>query len=274
MGSLFRDGEVLEGREAAEAIRTTAAGGHGLLVQDRAGPPPGWIDAQVEATTPAALSAERPVPQVVIVHLGSCTDVVDALDALDARRRRAHFALAFEALPGNAVKPAEVAVPSFHHGDHCVWVPVLHPRAEHALRALLARLRPLATLPVVPWPAAEARRGDELLVASARLLEEAGVRADDLIHASDSTPLDLYATLTGLHATLADLRATATDRNARREPGGRGGRLAVTPHACDAHGLAAALAAHERAAILVPVLAPRPPADPSTTRVLWLSPRV
>lgn len=81
-----------------------------------------------------------------------------------------------------------------------IWVPVLGERAVSRVTRLYEELDPDETCPVVPWPAADPRRADRLVLEFRQLLFE-GIRLEprNVIQAAERNPFDLYRTLGRLH---------------------------------------------------------------------------
>lgn len=81
-----------------------------------------------------------------------------------------------------------------------IWVPVLGEQAAARVKALYDELEPDETCPVLPWPAHNPRRGDELLLEHRRLLfEEMRLEPRNVIHAAERNPFDLYRTVSQLY---------------------------------------------------------------------------
>ncbi len=81
-----------------------------------------------------------------------------------------------------------------------IWVPVLGERAVARVRRLYEELEPNETCPVLPWPAADPRRGDRLMLEYRQLLfEEIELEARNVIYAAERNPFDLYRTIGRLH---------------------------------------------------------------------------
>lgn len=80
-----------------------------------------------------------------------------------------------------------------------IWVPVLGERAVTRVTSLYRELQPDETCPVLPWPARDPRRADDLVLEYRRLLfEEIHIEPRNVIHAAERNPFDLYRTLTRL----------------------------------------------------------------------------
>ena len=100
-------------------------------------------------------------------------------------------------------------VPGFTHGLDSeagskqvrIWAPVLGHGESAALRAVRDRLEAREICPVLPFPAVNPRRGDDLLSSYRQLLiEETEIDLRDIIYADERNPFDLYRTLSRLHA--------------------------------------------------------------------------
>jgi hypothetical protein len=81
-----------------------------------------------------------------------------------------------------------------------IWVPVLGERAVARVSRLHEELEPSETCPVLPWPAADPRRGDRLMLEYRQLLfEDIRLEPRNVIHAAERNPFDLYRTIGRLH---------------------------------------------------------------------------
>lgn len=86
-----------------------------------------------------------------------------------------------------------------------IWAPVLGPGEGIALRAIRDRLEAREICPVLPFPASEPRRGDDLALGYRQLLfEEMQVNPGDIIYADERNPFDLYRTLSRLNAKFTE----------------------------------------------------------------------
>jgi len=86
-----------------------------------------------------------------------------------------------------------------------IWAPVLGHGEAVALRAIRDRLEAREICPVLPFPAADPRRGDDLALGYRQLLfEEMQVNAGDIIYADERNPFDLYRTLSRLNAKFTE----------------------------------------------------------------------
>lgn len=80
-----------------------------------------------------------------------------------------------------------------------VWAPVLGERAQPQLEALQQNLLPDEICPVLPFPASNPRRADNLLVELRELLQDTvQVEPANFIYADESNPFDLYRALAEL----------------------------------------------------------------------------
>jgi hypothetical protein len=81
-----------------------------------------------------------------------------------------------------------------------VWAPVLGTNVYPQLEAINERLRPTEICPVLPFPARNPRRGDNLLLEYRQLLVDSfEIESGNYIYADESNPFDLYRTLCRLH---------------------------------------------------------------------------
>jgi hypothetical protein len=86
-----------------------------------------------------------------------------------------------------------------------IWAPVLGHGEGLALRAIRDRLEAREICPVLPFPAGDPRRGDDLALGYRQLLfEEMQVNPGDIIYADERNPFDLYRTLSRLNAKFAE----------------------------------------------------------------------
>lgn len=78
-------------------------------------------------------------------------------------------------------------------------MPVLGERAAARVKVLYDELEPDETCPVLPWPAENPRRGDELMLEYRRLLfNEIRLEPRNVIHVAERNPFDFYRTVSGL----------------------------------------------------------------------------
>lgn len=87
--------------------------------------------------------------------------------------------------------------------DHpIVWAPVVGPHSLAQLEALLDFLEPDEICPVLPFPAANPRRPDDLLLQYREFLfsEDVHVGSRNFIYGSESNPFDLYRSLGDLQS--------------------------------------------------------------------------
>lgn len=252
---LFADSEVLSTAEAAVAVAAGTTNARPLLVCDPGRQPPPWAGDDIDVVAPSEL-ASIGSSRLAVVDVEACETVVAVLRSLGADRLPDELGLIFDGpAPGPNARAATAADRFTADQRPVVWVVVLDDPDPQGLRHLWEQLDPVATLAVVPWPAVDPHRGDELIVAAAPLLETAGVGSGEIIHASDGTPLDLYRSLSALQEQL-----TATSP---------GARLVLTPQARDAHGLATALAAFEHGAELLTATRAASAGATPAPRVLW-----
>lgn len=81
-----------------------------------------------------------------------------------------------------------------------IWAPVIGERAGPALQAIHDLLVPGDVCPVLPFPARNPRRGDNLVLEhQVVLLDAFRVNPGNLIYADERNPFDLYRTLGRLH---------------------------------------------------------------------------
>jgi hypothetical protein len=84
-----------------------------------------------------------------------------------------------------------------------IWAPVLGEHAAPALQAIHDFLAPADVCPILPFPARNPRRADNLLLEhQVVLLDSFRVTPGDLIYADERNPFDLYRTLARLQADL------------------------------------------------------------------------
>ena len=81
-----------------------------------------------------------------------------------------------------------------------VWVPVLGEGMTQQLSALLEAIGADEVVPVLPFPARNPRRGDDLLLEHRELLlDRLLVEPRNYLYAAESNPFDLYRAITDLH---------------------------------------------------------------------------
>jgi hypothetical protein len=86
-----------------------------------------------------------------------------------------------------------------------VWAPVLGAGAEAQLEALADRLEPDEICPVLPFPARNPRRADDLLLGlREQLVEALKVEPANYIYAHEANPFDLYRALGRLNGRYSD----------------------------------------------------------------------
>jgi len=80
-----------------------------------------------------------------------------------------------------------------------IWVPVIGEGMSQQLSALLEAIGPDEVVPVLPFPARNPRRGDDLLLEHQELLlDRLVVEPRNYLYASESNPFDLYRAITDL----------------------------------------------------------------------------
>jgi hypothetical protein len=84
-----------------------------------------------------------------------------------------------------------------------VWAPVLGEQQAEALKLIEQKIsildNPPEICPVLPFPAADPRRGDRLLLEYTQLFNAWRVDLRNIIYASEHNPFDVYRQLTRLH---------------------------------------------------------------------------
>jgi hypothetical protein len=76
------------------------------------------------------------------------------------------------------------------------WAPVLGEHQAEQLAAIHAHLEPDEITPILPFPAANPRRADDLIVELRPLLfERMGVEPGNMIYAHEANPFDVYRAL-------------------------------------------------------------------------------
>lgn len=85
-----------------------------------------------------------------------------------------------------------------------IWAPVVGERAAPALQAIHALLAPGDVCPVLPFPARNPRRGDDIVLEhQVVLFDEFQVNPGNVIYADERNPFDLYRALSRLQADFA-----------------------------------------------------------------------
>ena len=86
-----------------------------------------------------------------------------------------------------------------------VWAPVVGEKCGTALQAVHNLVRPAETCPVLPFPARNPRRADDLILEHQReLIDEFQVSPGNVIYADERNPFDLYRALSTLHQEYQD----------------------------------------------------------------------
>lgn len=82
-----------------------------------------------------------------------------------------------------------------------IWAPVVGERSGPALQAIHTLLAPGDVCPVLPFPARNPRRGDDIVLEhQVVLFDEFRVNPGNIIYADERNPFDLYRTLSRLQA--------------------------------------------------------------------------
>jgi hypothetical protein len=127
------------------------------------------------------------------------------------------------------------------HGT-TIWAPVVGEHSGPALRAIHEFLEPADVCPILPFPARDPRRADNLLLElQVELLDMFGVTPGNLIYADERNPFDLYRTLTRVHEKYVHALHVLGPTT-----------VALSTHSSKLLSLGALLAAHEHA---LPVVA-------------------
>jgi hypothetical protein len=123
-----------------------------------------------------------------------------------------------ELVAGEGVEPPR-ALPGFSdldadEAETAIWVPVLGEGESARLDRLNEDLRAAEICPVLPLPAANPRRADNLIKEYRQLLIETDlVEVRNFIYAAESNPFDLYKTVSELNSDYAEaLRPLGTTR--------------------------------------------------------------
>lgn len=96
--------------------------------------------------------------------------------------------------------PASIALDSEPNGS-VIWAPVVGEQAGPAMEAIHALLGPDDVCPVLPFPAVDPRRPDDLVLEHQLLLMDTFmVTPSNVIYADERNPFDLYRTLSELQA--------------------------------------------------------------------------
>lgn len=86
-----------------------------------------------------------------------------------------------------------------------IWVPVLGEGIGQQLDSLLASIDPDEVVPVLPFPAANPRRGDDIILEHHQILNSVlTVEPRNYLHASESNPFDLYRGISNLYDRYQD----------------------------------------------------------------------
>jgi len=120
-----------------------------------------------------------------------------------------------------------------------IWAPVLGEGQEMALRRIeqliKANGRAPEICPVLPFPATNPRRGDQLLLGYRQLFDAWEVELRNIIYAAEWNPFDVYRQLCRLHDRYRDALEPL-----------RGAKMIVSAHSSKLLSLGVLLAAHNR----------------------------
>lgn len=117
-----------------------------------------------------------------------------------------------------------------------LWMPQLRTNRLQELKRIYDEILPHDVVPVLPFPAREARLGDEIVEFYRRELEESWeVDARNIVYAAEDDPVDLYRTV--LQIDSARQRVFAATG---------GSTLLLSPTGSKAHALGTLMAAYER----------------------------
>lgn len=120
--------------------------------------------------------------------------------------------------------------------DVAIWAPIIGEQSDHQLSALYEFLEPDEVCPVLPFPATNPRRADDLLLEHRELLfDRVEIEPENIIYADERNPFDLYRAIVDLHERYADAL----------EPLGRT-QVVVSSHASKVLSVGVCLAAWER----------------------------
>lgn len=116
-----------------------------------------------------------------------------------------------------------------------IWAPVVGLGESVQMRAINADLAPDEICPVLPFPATDPRRADDLVRQHRELLFQTfNIDPRNLIYANEANPFDLYRTLLELHERYSDALQPL-----------KGARLVLSSHASKMLSLGVLLAATE-----------------------------
>ena len=117
-----------------------------------------------------------------------------------------------------------------------IWVPVLGENQFGRLQKITEFVGPEVIAPVLPFPARNPRRGDDLLLAYRSLIFETWeVDPSDIIYADEQDPFDLYAKLCALSSNYQESLQTIGTA-----------QMVVSSHSSKLHSLGVLLAAWEK----------------------------
>lgn len=112
------------------------------------------------------------------------------------------------------------------HGAIKLWIPQLSEGAVASLGRIHRALNPEESCPILPFPAANPRRGDLLLQEfQEQILTEWDVNLLDVIYAHESDPTDVCDTITRIHSSRAEAFLSSTTRPPRTVLSPSGSRI-------------------------------------------------
>lgn len=107
-----------------------------------------------------------------------------------------------------------------------LWIPQLSEKAVASLSRMHRFLEPQETCPILPFPAWNPRRGDELLREfQMPILNDWDVNLLDVIYAHESDPTDVCETITRIHRSRADAFQASVIQPARTVLSPSGSRI-------------------------------------------------
>jgi hypothetical protein len=129
---------------------------------------------------------DKPCSLLPNVHV-----VVSENPTLDSQIREDGIDENAEYLPGFKTVDREV-----NEGMPRIWIPVLGEGQEEQLRKIRELVRPNQVCPLLPFPASDPRRGDNLIREYQKLLfDDLQVEPRDIIYSHEQNPFQVYRTL-------------------------------------------------------------------------------
>ena len=87
-----------------------------------------------------------------------------------------------------------------------IWAPVLGKATSSELEAIFGYLNPAEVYPILPFPARNPRRADDLVLEHLTLLlEQFEISTRNFLYVQEANPFDCYRVLSSLHARSTDL---------------------------------------------------------------------